>query len=132
MTWIIKYDNIRAMKKKQQQTDKPIAPPMKKTIEFTPTAWKFYTEQPDAVRREIDSRIDELATNGRLAEPHGKAIAPNLFEIRVRVSPKQYRLFYCYFDPNGILILSGFVKKTQATPIQEIRKAQKIRREALI
>lgn len=118
--------------KKRQQESKPTVAPMKKTIEFTPTAWKFYTEQPEAVRREIDSRIDELAANGRLAEPHGKAIAPNLFEIRVRVSPKQYRLFYCYFDPNGILILSGFVKKTQATPLQETRKAQKIRRGALL
>ena len=123
---------MRAMKKKKQEMDKPIVAPMKKTIEFTPTAWKFYTAQPETVRREIDSRIDELAANGRLAEPYGKAIAPNLFEIRVRVSPKQYRLFYCYFDPNGILILSGFVKKTQATPLQEIRKAQKIRREATI
>ncbi|MBR5457931.1 MAG: type II toxin-antitoxin system RelE/ParE family toxin [Kiritimatiellae bacterium] len=59
-----------------------------------------------------------------------KKIAPNLYEIRVRVSPNQYRLLYCYADGDKVLILSGFVKKTQKTPKAEIEKAQKIRKAA--
>ena len=47
--------------------------------------------------------------------------------MRVKVDPNQYRLFYCYFDPNGVLVLSGFVKKTRKTPQHEIDKAKRIR-----
>lgn len=63
-----------------------------------------------------------------LREPDAKKIAPNLFEIRVKVTRMQYRLFYCYIDENGIWVLSGFVKKTRKTPDAEIRKALKIKK----
>lgn len=102
-----------------------------KNIEFTPGAWRFYNEQSEAVKAEFDTALTELETRGRLAYPMGKAIAPNLYEIRVRVSPNQYRMFYCYFGPNGVLVLSGFVKKTRKTPQHEIDKAKRIRAEVL-
>ncbi len=70
-----------------------------------------------------------LSDDGLLREPDAKKIAPNLFEIRVKASRMQYRLFYCYVDSNGIWVLSGFVKKTQKTPEKEIKKAVKIRKE---
>ena len=102
-----------------------------KHIEFTPGAWRFYTAQSEAVKAEFDIALTELETKGRLVPPMGKNIAPNLYEIRVKVDPNQYRLFYCYFDPNGVLVLSGFVKKTQKTPKHEIDKAKRIRAEVL-
>ena len=98
-----------------------------KRIEFTPGAWRFYTAQSEAVKAEFDIALTELETKGRLVPPMGKNIAPNLYEIRVKVAPNQYRLFYCYFDPNGVLVLSGFVKKTRKTPRHEIDKAKRIR-----
>lgn len=98
-----------------------------KHIEFTPGAWRFYTAQSEAVKAEFDIALIELETKGRLVPPMGKNIAPNLYEIRVKVDPNQYRLFYCYFDPNGVLVLSGFVKKTRKTPQHEIDKAKRIR-----
>ena len=102
-----------------------------KEIHFTAVAWKFYGEQSAEVREAFDARVAELATNGKLEMPHGKAIAPNLFEIRVKVDPNQYRLFYCYAKADGIWVLSGFVKKTQKTPRREINKAKHIRAEVL-
>ncbi len=98
-----------------------------KHIEFTPGAWRFYTAQSEAVKAEFDIALTELETKGRLVPPMGKNIAPNLYEIRVKVNPNQYRLFYCYFDTNGVLVLSGFVKKTRKTPQHEIDKAKRIR-----
>ncbi|MBQ4198317.1 MAG: type II toxin-antitoxin system RelE/ParE family toxin [Kiritimatiellae bacterium] len=102
-----------------------------KRVEFTPDAWRFYTAQSEAVKSAFADALSKLETDGRLAPPQGKPIAPNLYEIRVKVNPNQYRLFYCYFDPNGVLVLSGFVKKTQKTPQHEIDKAKRIRGEAL-
>jgi len=102
-----------------------------KRIEFTPGAWRFYNAQSEAVKAAFGIALARLETDGRLAPPQGKPIAPNLYEIRVKVNPNQYRLFYCYFDPNGVLVLSGFVKKTRKTPQHEIDKAKRIRGEVL-
>ena len=75
--------------------------------------------------------LDTLEREGKLEVPQGKKIAPNLYEIRVKVAPNQYRLFYCYVEPDSVLVLSGFVKKTQQTPKCEIDKAKKIRKAVL-
>lgn len=102
---------------------------MKKQLYFTPQASEFLTEQPAAVQKSFFEKLKKLSDDGLLREPDAKKIAPNLFEIRVRESRMQYRLFYCYIDANGIWVLSGFVKKTQQTPKEEIRRAVKIRKE---
>ena len=102
---------------------------MNKQLHFTPQASEFLTEQSAAVQKAFFEKLKKLSDDGLLREPDAKKIAPNLFEIRVKVTRMQYRLFYCYVDPNGIWVLSGFVKKTQRTPPNEIRKAQTIRKE---
>ena len=102
-----------------------------KNIAFTDQALAFLNAQTLIVRQKFLTVIEELKENGRIAEPFGKVIAPNLFEIRIRESSGQYRMFYCYFNPEGVLVLSGYVKKTQKAPLREIRKAQKIRKSNL-
>ena len=104
---------------------------MEKKINFTSSAWKFYNEQSEAVRTAFKLCLDILEREGKLEVPQGKKIAPNLYEIRVRVAPNQYRLFYCYVEPDSVLILSGFVKKTQQTPRHEVNKAKRIRKAVL-
>lgn len=101
---------------------------MKKQLHFTPQASDFLTEQSSAVQTAFFEKLKKLSDDGLLREPDAKKIAPNLFEIRVKVTRLQYRLFYCYVDENGIWVLSGFVKKTRKTPDSEIRKALKIKR----
>ena len=102
---------------------------MNKQLHFTPQASEFLTEQSAAVQKSFFEKLKKLSDDGLLREPDAKKSAPNLFEIRVKVTRMQYRLFYCYVDPNGIWVLSGFVKKTQQTPQKEIRNAIKIRKE---
>ena len=102
---------------------------MNKQLHFTPQASEFLTEQSAAVQKSFFEKLKKLSDDGLLREPDAKKIAPNLFEIRVKVTRLQYRLFYCYVDPNGIWVLSGFVKKTQQTPKKEIRNTVRIRKE---
>ena len=99
-----------------------------KQLHFTQQASDFLTEQSAAVQTAFFEKLKKLSDDGLLREPDAKKIAPNLFEIRVKVTRMQYRLFYCYIDENGIWVLSGFVKKTQKTPENEIRKAIRIRK----
>lgn len=49
-----------------------------------------------------------------------------MFEIRVQLGTNIFRVF-CFFDGNKLVVLlSGFQKKTQKTPKDEIKRALKI------
>lgn len=48
----------------------------------------------------------------------------NLYELRIK-SSVQIRLFFAYITPNIILIINGFIKKTNKTPHKEIQTAIK-------
>lgn len=48
----------------------------------------------------------------------------NLYELRIK-SSVQIRLFFAYIHPNIILIVNGFIKKTNKTPDKEIETAIK-------
>ena len=101
---------------------------LKKQVVLTAQANEFIYAQPiPAVRKFLDL-IHELEVSGQLFPPAAKKITDNLFEMRIKTDANQYRGFYCYAVGNFIYILSGFVKKTQKTPLQEIRKAQRIAR----
>ena len=60
---------------------------MEKKINFTSGAWKFYNEQSESVQSAFKLCLDTLEREGKLETPQGKKIAPNLYEIRVRVAP---------------------------------------------
>ncbi len=48
----------------------------------------------------------------------------NLYELRIK-SSVQIRLFFACITPNIILIINGFIKKTNKTPYKEIETAIK-------
>lgn len=99
---------------------------MEKQIVFTKQANDFIFSQPIPAVTKMLETIDALGKCGALGMPNAKKIDKELFEIRVRDSGNQYRVFYCYAVGNLIYILNGFVKKTQDTPRSEIRKAHAI------
>jgi phage-related protein len=66
--------------------------------------------------------IDVLEEFGpRLGMPHSKKVARSLFELRVR-GEQEVRIFYT-FHRSSIVLIHGFVKKSQQTPKKEIRVA---------
>lgn len=68
--------------------------------------------------------IDLLEMFGnRLGMPHSKKIQANLFELRVR-GKQEIRIFYVFHN-NKAVLLHGFVKKTEKTPLKEIGVALK-------
>jgi phage-related protein len=85
---------------------------------------EFIDEQPETVRIEYLNIVDRLEKDGRLVEPYGKKLKENLFEIRVRRGAN-VRVFYFYFEDDLIFGVHAFVKKSQQTPQQEIKKAEK-------
>jgi phage-related protein len=75
---------------------------------------------------------EQMAVSGpNLGMPYTKAMGEGLFEIRARGSEGIGRAFFCCMKGKRIVILHGFVKKTQATPIKEIRLAKQRMKEVL-
>jgi len=58
----------------------------------------------------------------KLGMPHSKEVNKNLFELRVR-GVQEVRILYG-FHKNSIVLLHGFIKKSQKIPKREIFTAQ--------
>lgn len=59
----------------------------------------------------------------QIGMPHAKKIqGTSLWELRIK-SKRVIRLFYAAYLQGSFVILHGFVKKTQKTPVKEIRLA---------
>jgi phage-related protein len=52
-----------------------------------------------------------------------------LFEIRVEVGSNIYRVFSFFDEGKPIVLVNGFIKKTQTTPRRELRLAIKRMKE---
>ena len=60
---------------------------------------------------------------GKLGLPHSKKVSTNLFELRIR-GRQEVRIFYT-FQKRNVIILHGFVKKSQRIPRREIEQAKR-------
>ena len=70
--------------------------------------------------------IDLLAEFGNaLKEPYVKHIDGEIWELRIKFSSDISRIFYFVWQADTIVLLRGFIKKTQKTPRSEIETAQK-------
>ncbi len=58
-----------------------------------------------------------------LGEPHTKAMGDGLFELRLMGAEGIARVMYCTLSGRRIVMLHGFIKKTQKTPRAELEIA---------
>lgn len=65
-----------------------------------------------------------LVVGGNLGEPHTQSMGGGLFELRLKGAEGIGRVFYCTLIGQRIVMLHCFVKKTQKTPLRELRIAQ--------
>ncbi len=61
---------------------------------------------------------------GVLDEPYTKHIKGKIRELRVDFSSKRHRIFYFTFIGKNIILLHAFLKKTEKTPLSEIKIAE--------
>ena len=91
----------------------------------------FLIKQPVKVQNKIFKVIEAIETLERVPSNYLKAIkgTNGLFEARIKLASNIWRVF-CFFDEGKLVILlNGFVKKTQKTPKNEINKALKLMTE---
>jgi len=59
-----------------------------------------------------------------LGLPYTKALGQGLFEVRAKGIEGIGRVFFCCLKERRVIFLHGFIKKTQNTPLKEIRMAR--------
>lgn len=91
----------------------------------------FYNEQTNEVKLKIDWTIDLIRQLQYVPQKYFKHIegTDGLFEIRVDTAGNAYRIFSFFDEGNLVVITNGFVKKTQKTPKDEIKRALRIKKE---
>lgn len=85
----------------------------------------FLHAQPEKVQDKIYKVIEAIETLERIPASYLKFIqgTKGLYEARIQLGSDIWRVF-CFFDQGKLVILlNGFVKKTQKTPKKEIVKA---------
>jgi len=65
-----------------------------------------------------------IAVGPNLGEPHTKPFGDGLFELRLKATEGIARVFYCALVGRRIVMLHGFVKKSQRTPRRELEIAR--------
>lgn len=91
----------------------------------------FFREQTPKVRTKIIKVLDIIEQIERIPTTYLKYIegTDGLFEIRVQLGNNIFRIF-CFFDGNKLVVLlSGFQKKTQKIPAEEIVRAVRLMTE---
>ncbi len=79
----------------------------------------------------VDSKFEylnlvrKIEEDGRLVEPYGKKITNELFEMRIRKGT-QVRVIYFYYENNYVFGVHAFTKKSQKTPLHDLKQAKKI------
>ncbi len=91
---------------------------------------EFYNRQTQKVRERIDWTIGLIEVLNIIPEKYLKHLTgTDLYEIRVSSGNNIFRIF-CFFDKGKLVVLlSGFQKKTQKTPPNEIERAIKLKKQ---
>lgn len=91
----------------------------------------FLNGLPIKAQNKVYRIIEAIETLERIPSNYLKYIkgTDGLFEARIQLGSNSWRVF-CFFDEGQLVILlNGFVKKTQKTPRQEINKAETLMKE---
>lgn len=84
------------------------------------------------MRAKLLGLMEILQEKGNLLrEPYSKHLGEGIFELRGQVGNNISRVLYFFFYNGIIVFTNGFVKKTQKTPVEEIKKAKDYRRNYL-
>jgi len=84
------------------------------------------------MRAKMLRTIELLQENGpALRHPYSAPISEGIFELRAKTGTDISRVLYFFYTGRTIVLTNGFIKKTQKTPVAEIKLACKYRTDYL-
>ncbi len=92
---------------------------------------EWILELPSDDRRTVGKDIQKVEFGWPIGRPHCAPLGHGLWEVRSNLDSNRIsRVIFCMGDGHMVL-LHGFIKKTQKTPQQEIDLALKRKREVM-
>ena len=93
---------------------------------------KFINGLPDEDAEEVVASIAALKELGNKARrPLVDYVEDGIYELRARRLKKRLRVLYTFTGKQIILLLTGFVKKSNTVPPREIKKARGLKKDYL-
>jgi phage-related protein len=105
----------------------------RKVIAFGGNFLKFYKSQDRKTQEKIEYVLDMLRFEKQVPAKFFKFLknTNGIYEIRIITTFKNIRIL-CFLDKGELIVLTNcFLKKTQKTPIKEIKNAEKLKNEYL-
>lgn len=85
----------------------------------------FVLSLPDGLLARYLRLVDMMQEfGGNLGMPHTRAMGDGLFELRVKGKEGIVRVFFCTMVGQRIVMLHGFIKKSEKTPLKELKLAR--------
>jgi phage-related protein len=80
-----------------------------------------------SVVKKIAWTLQLIKENARVPKTYFKKLenTDGIWEVRVKLASNIYRLFSFWDKDNLVIVTHGIIKKSQKTPVKEIRKAEK-------
>lgn len=99
---------------------------------YNETVQEEFDAWPVGLRARFRALTLRMLSHGpNLGMPHTKSLGEGLFEIRAKADEGAGRAFFCTLIGRRIVILHGFVKKTEKTPKRELAIARDRLKEVL-
>jgi phage-related protein len=91
----------------------------------------FYVTLDKSTQEKVEYAFKLIKTVNIIPEKHLKHLedTDGLYEVRIKSGSNIYRIFCCFDAGRIVVLFNGFKKKTQTTPKNEIKKAQKLKDE---
>lgn len=104
---------------------------LRKIIFYKNYFLSFYLKLNKNIQDKFDYILRLIETVNRIPEKFLKHIEgyEDLYEIRVEYEGNIYRIFCCFDKRNIIILFNAFHKKSQKTPIKELKLANKLKTE---
>jgi phage-related protein len=91
----------------------------------TETVESFVLGLPDGLLARYLKLTDMMLEFGvNLGMPHTRPMSDGLFELRIKGKEGIARVFYCTLIGQRIVMLHGFIKKSEKTPPKELKLAR--------
>ncbi len=102
---------------------------MKRILAYKDYYVKFMKGLPERDRQKIRRSLLLMETEDRIPRHYIKYIRDGVYEFRVTSYGNEYRLFYIYDGDTIVILLNGYMKKSQKALSKEIEKALRLKKE---
>ena len=93
--------------------------------------WRLRYPVPQPHVRVLQGLASQQLEGTELREPYSAPLGDGIFELRCKLGSNITRALYFFYIGKHIVVINGFVKKTQKTPPAEIKLAKDRRKDWL-